>query len=161
MKTILLIFAMIVPFFCFAQTGLSGIVRTVNSNQPIEGCHVYINEYLGTTTNENGEFKLVIPEKYAGSELHISHVSYKPFILSVTELHNNRTIAMEQAAIILPEVVVSPDPWIIFQESIDEIISSAKDQTDENIYNSIVDKLEKMKPPYEAFYFKPENENRK
>ncbi len=68
---------------------------------------------------------------------------------------------MEQAAIILPEVVVSPDPWIIFQESIDEIISSAKDQTDENIYNSIVDKLEKMKPPYEAFYFKPENENRK
>ncbi len=161
MKTILVIFTLMVPFFCSAQTGLSGIVRTDKTNLPIEDCHVYINGYLGTVTNENGEFQLVIPEKYAGSELHISHIGYKTLIMTANDLKNNGTIVMEQAVIMLSEVVISPDPWVVFQESVNKIITDAKNQTDENIYNSILDELDKMKPPYQAYYFTTEKENRK
>ena len=161
MKTILVIFTLMVPIFCSAQTGLSGIVKTDKSNQPSAFCHVYINEYLGTVTNQNGEFRLIIPEEYAGSELHVSHIGYKTFIMSASDFKNNGTIVMEQAVIVLPEIVVRPDPWITFQESVNKIIAEAKNQTDENIYNSILDELEKMKPPYEAFNFTTEKSNRK
>jgi len=161
MKTILVIFTLMVPFFCSAQSELTGIVKTDKSNQPIKNCHVYINKYLGTVTDENGKFQLFIPEKYSGLDFHVSHIGYKTFKTSVNDFKNNGIIAMQQTAIMLPEIVVNPDPWITFQERIDKIIAEAKNQTDENIYNSILDELERMKPPYEAYYFKSEKENRK
>ena len=156
MKTVLVLFALLTPFLCCAQTGLSGSVRTEKTNQPIEDCHVYINEHLGTVTNENGEFQLAIPEKFIGSELHVSHIAYKTFVIPANELENNGTIVLEQAIIMLDEVVVRPETWIMFQESVDNIISNAKDKTDDYIYYAILNELEEMKPPLEVFFVIPE-----
>ncbi len=149
MKTILVLFALIAPLFCCAQIGLSGIVRTEKTNQPIENCHVYINEHLGTVTDENGEFKLVFPEKFSGSELHVSHIGYKTYAVQTNDFKNKGTIVLEQAIIVLDEIVVRPDPWMMFQERVDKIISNSKDKPDDYIYYAILSELEELKPYFE------------
>lgn len=159
MKTILVILIMIAPLFCFAQTGLSGIVRTEKTNRPMEDCHVYINENLGTVTNENGEFQLVIPEKFTDSELHVTHIGYKPFAIPASDFKNNGTIVMEIAVIMLDEVVVRPDPWMMFQESVEKIISNAQDNSDDHIYLTILNELEKMKSLSEVYSVPVETSN--
>ena len=56
----------------------------------------------------------------------------------------------------LDEVVVRPETWIMFQESVDNIISNAKDKTDDYIYYAILNELEEMKPLFEVFFVIPE-----
>ena len=156
MKTVLVLFALLTPFLCCAQTGLTEIVRSEKTNQPIEDCHVYINEHLGTVTNENGEFQLVIKEKFTGFELHVSHIAYKTFVIPAHELENKGTIVLKKTISMLEEVVVRHETWCMFQGSVDNIISNAKDKTDDYIYYSILNELEEMKPLFEVFFVIPE-----
>jgi len=146
MKAILIIFTLLAPLFCYAQTGLSGVVKTKITNQPIEDCHVFINENLGTITNANGEFQLQIPNKFAGSNLHVTHAAFKTFSKPANEIGQNAAIVLEPSIIMLDEIVVRPDPWVVLQESIKKILSNTKELTDDKIYFAILQELEKTKP---------------
>ena len=90
----------------FAQTMLSGTVQD-ESNNPIPGAHIFINESAGTVTNSNGEFRLGLPEKTSGDQLiQITCIGFKPKKVALSEL--SFPIILIEDLSLLDEVTILP-----------------------------------------------------
>jgi len=61
---------------------------------------------IGTTSGDNGDFTLKIPQKFAEQNLQISYIGYTTYRKKASELKPNATIYLRQSATELTEVLV-------------------------------------------------------
>jgi len=107
MKLHITILLLGLSIFSNAQNKISGII-TDNTNAPLFGVEVYIEELQkGTSTNENGEFQLInLPNHPV--KIHISYIGYETIIKTI-KLDQKETISNFQ----LKETVFKMDEIII------------------------------------------------
>lgn len=105
--------------FCLGSFGQSkfiytGVVRDSLNNTPIPFCNVYLeNSSIGTITNNDGNFKLIIPTK-TNKNLCISFIGYKTKKIPVAKLSGtNNSIKLSKDEIALDEVVIMPDSTLL------------------------------------------------
>ena len=92
----LLYLIILLPFLTNAQT-ISGIVKSVNNNLPIEDANIYaIRTQIGTLTNDKGEFSLQNKTK-PNDTLQISHIGYITTKIAIKDLkESNFIISLEE-----------------------------------------------------------------
>jgi len=90
---------------------INGKVINQKTLEPIPYAHIVINNTsVGTITNEFGDFKLALPNKYANGTLKISSIGFESaFIrLSSTKNLNELTIKLKKSTKFLESVVITP-----------------------------------------------------
>lgn len=87
---------------------LQGLVTDRAKGTPIDAGTVGVkNQPIGTITNASGEFRLVLPDSLATSQIVFSHLGYESQVLDASLLAGRRcTIGLNEKVISLQEVVI-------------------------------------------------------
>jgi hypothetical protein len=117
MKSVLFLIILVGITQCNRHKELSGVVRAKDSKLPIEDCHVYINKSIGTVTNKNGEFTLLIPKQKSNGSLIVSHLEFEKYIISIDKLKPNQLIELNEATILLREIIIRPEKKEVSENS--------------------------------------------
>ena len=144
MKTVILSILLSLPFLALAQVNIeiSGTVEDYATGEPLKNCHVYVSESIGVTTDENGDFKISLPEKFATTALQISHIGYETFEAEVDKISGELQLVWLRTdeLVLLDDVVVSStDPWDDFRDVIGVLRKKAEDKR--ILYLSILEEL--------------------
>jgi len=104
---------LVVLFFTvssFAQTQIKGKVSDFMNFAPIESASVYIkNTTVGTITNVEGKFAIMVPGKNISDTLVISSIGYKSYEKLISDYENGSDIFLEEDMASLDEVVLVAD----------------------------------------------------
>ncbi len=102
----LLYFAILLPFTTNAQI-ISGIVKSQNTDLPIENANIYaLQAQIGTITNERGEFSL--SKTKANDTIQVSHIGYIPTKIAITDFkRSNFIISLKEDIEILNNVEIT------------------------------------------------------
>ncbi len=104
-RQFLLLLVCLSPVALFAQTAVSGLVVDSKGN-PLTGVSVrLLKTTIGTTTENNGRFTLVVPEKTGTIEF--SNVGYKTQSVSLRDATGLLSITLQEDVGRLDEVVVT------------------------------------------------------
>lgn len=105
----LLVFLLIfIPFISYSQNryNLSGTVSDEATEEPLPYASVFFSKkHIGTSTNDEGEFQLLIPSGSSSDTIRVSHIGYEPLILTIESCQNQKSFSLR--TLILDEVVVS------------------------------------------------------
>ncbi|MEJ6792246.1 MAG: carboxypeptidase-like regulatory domain-containing protein [Lacinutrix sp.] len=118
MKHLLILFLLISSSFGYAQDGdtkntpnkdsVEGVIIDSQTNAPIESVNIVnLNQVIGTTTNDNGEFTL---KAKVNDTLHLTYIGYKSIKVRVTNdwlKFGSSKITLTELALALEEVVVN------------------------------------------------------
>lgn len=96
---LLLLVAFLLPCFCFGQSTIivQGSILDAEEGGPISHAHIGIPaEHIGTSTTQDGTFRLELNQKYEGDTLQVSAIGYhtKQFPLSMV-LDSNSTLKLQ------------------------------------------------------------------
>jgi len=102
--------SLFIYLFCanaFAQTELKSKVADFLTFLPIESASIYIkNTTIGTISNTDGKFILLVPKEFKNDTLIISSIGYKSFKMVISDFDNTMDIYLEEDVASLDEVVV-------------------------------------------------------
>lgn len=118
MKLFFILLLLLCSFFAFAQEGdtentlnkdkVEGVLIDSQTNAPIESVNIVnLNQVIGTTTNEAGEFTL---KAKVNDTLHLTYIGYKSIKVRVTNdwlKFGSSKIILTELALALEEVVVN------------------------------------------------------
>lgn len=94
-----------------AQIELKSKVSDFLTFAPIESASVYVqNSTIGTVSNTDGKFVLLVPQKFKNDTLVVSSIGYKSFKILVSEFDNSQDIFLEEDIAALDEVLIVADP---------------------------------------------------
>ena len=133
------IFTYIFLFFAssaIAQIELKNKILDLSTLMPLENASIYIeNTTIGTISNSDGKFLLVVPNEYEKDSLVISSIGYKSFKTPVDEFDNQLEIYLEEDVASLDEVV---------------LIAESRPKTGNDIVLKAIEKLSENMPdqPY-------------
>jgi len=100
----------IIHVFCvsaFAQTELRSKVADFSNYMPIVSANIYIqNTTLGTISNSDGKFVLVVPTQFQNDTLVVSSIGYKSFKIPISEFDNSEDIYLDTDIASLDEVLI-------------------------------------------------------
>lgn len=118
MKKLLYIIVLL-PFITNAQT-VSGIVKSQETNLPIEDTNIYLlRTHIGTLTNKKGEFSLnnkINPN----DTLQVSHIGFITTKIAITDLKkSNYIISLEEDIETLKNVTVTDNRWSKLKSKLD------------------------------------------
>ncbi len=86
LKNLLRVLIFFVSATTFAQTELKGTVADFMTFMPIENASVYIkNTTVGTITNADGKFALMVPEKNISDTLVISSIGFRSYETAIND----------------------------------------------------------------------------
>lgn len=88
---------------------VSGVLQEENSSYKIPYAtliDITTNKY-GTTSQENGSFKLVLPEGSDNNRIFISSLGFRDTTLNVSDLMKSKTLYLKPSNYLLPDVVVT------------------------------------------------------
>ncbi|AUC75544.1 MULTISPECIES: carboxypeptidase-like regulatory domain-containing protein [unclassified Olleya] len=109
-KSSVFILFLLVGSFATAQTEIKNKVADFMSMLPIENASVYVqNTTIGTITNADGKFVLLIPKAYENDTIVVSSIGYKSFKTTVTEFDNDFDILLEEDIASLDEILIVAD----------------------------------------------------
>ena len=107
-------------FFCIfflialnanAQIELKNKVVDFTSLLPLENASIYIqNTTIGTVSNSDGRFLLLVPNEFKKDTLVISSIGFKTYKVQPEEFDNTLDIFLEEDVATLDEVVVLAEP---------------------------------------------------
>ena len=103
---------------------VEGVIFDQKSNEPIEFATISIEgTSIGVMSNENGQFKIFMPEAYQDKNLIISCLGYKNDTLVMPYKHNKvYNIYLSEEQILLPEIVIKTiSPVKILEKAISKI----------------------------------------
>ena len=90
-----------------AQIELENKVVDFATLMPLESASIYIkNTTIGTISNTDGKFLLVVPEKHANDSLVISSIGYKSFKTPIKDFDATMEIFLEEDIASLDEVLL-------------------------------------------------------
>lgn len=108
------IFLFIGSFFAFqavAQIQVKSKISDFLTFEPIESASVYVqNSTIGTVSNIDGKFVLLVPVEHKNDTLVISSIGYKSYKTLVSEFDNSQEVFLEEDIASLDEVVIVSDP---------------------------------------------------
>jgi len=118
---LLLFMAFVSPLILIGQNyHLEGLVLDIH--QPLSFVSINIkNTSIGTISNSDGQFSLVIPEQYSKSPVCFSLLGYKTKELTVEKWE--KVIELEKTDFLIPEVSIMPDDSMLrlMQEAVERI----------------------------------------
>ena len=90
---------------------ISGRIINSKTKQPIEFANISIKgTTIGTITNMDGEFEILIPYKFKNRLISISYIGYKTYSTPILQITNNfLNIELDNIGITIDEVVVITD----------------------------------------------------
>lgn len=90
-----------------SEIELKGKIVDFLTFEPIESASVYVkNTTIGSVSNTDGKFVLIVPQEFANDTLIISSIGYKSFKTTVGTFDNSMDIFLEEDIASLDEVVV-------------------------------------------------------
>lgn len=94
----------------FSQTELKNQVFNEAMAAPIENASVYVkNTTIGTVTNADGKFNLLVAKKFEKDTLIVSSIGFKTFKTVVSEFDDTMPIFLESEVASLDEVLIVAD----------------------------------------------------
>ncbi|MGB5930281.1 MAG: carboxypeptidase-like regulatory domain-containing protein [Cyclobacteriaceae bacterium] len=132
----------LISLYAFSQEiEMSGLLIDSETNNPIEFANIgVVNKYKGTVSGLDGRFKIKFSQEFASDSLTISHVTYEPVKIPITN-SKDLVILLQPNENKLPEVVVThrktktrkigvksynPLLWVSISSEELDIIESAK-----------------------------------
>jgi len=105
-----LILGLSVCFFCvnvFAQTEIKTKIVDFSTFLPIESASIYVkNTTIGTISNIDGKFVLLVPKEFERDTLIISSIGYKSFRTAISDFDDTVDVFLDQDIASLDEVVL-------------------------------------------------------
>ena len=94
-----------------AQFQVHGQVVDSQTQEALVGANVYLfqNWRIGTSTDANGKFSLLVPVEVSNDSLVVSYVGYQEKLLSIQQ---QVAIALDPQATLWEEVVIKAEPLI-------------------------------------------------
>ncbi|QIJ88085.1 TonB-dependent receptor [Mesoflavibacter sp. HG96] len=133
LKQSLLFVFILISSIATAQHELKNKVVDFINLLPIESASVYVqNTTIGTVTNADGKFVLLVPETMSKDTLVISSIGFKSFKVPVEEFDNSFEVFLEEDIATLEEVVLNATPR---PKTGDSIVLRALDRLDRNMPN--------------------------
>jgi hypothetical protein len=86
---------------------LSGRIISKEDSAPIPFATISVNNSTSSISNTEGYFKINIPITFINDSLFISHVSYLPLKISISQFNNSSNITLQSKIISLNEVSVT------------------------------------------------------
>jgi hypothetical protein len=107
----LLIFIFLISCNTIFGQNIKGILKNADSKQPIEFANIgIIGKNIGTVTDLNGKFKLLVDSKYDNDTILFSIIGYKPLLIKISDLRINvdNEVFLEERAYEITEVLIKP-----------------------------------------------------
>ena len=124
------LFLFLITVSAFSQHELKNKVVDFVNLLPIENASVYVqNTTIGTVTNADGKFVLLVPEEMAKDTLVISSIGFKSYKVPVDEFDNSFEVFLEEDVATLEEVVLNATPR---PKTGDSIVLRALERLDRN-----------------------------
>ncbi len=102
--------SLLAAIFClnaFAQTEMKSRIVDFNTFMPIESASIYVeNTTIGTVSNSDGKFVLLVPKEFANDTLIVSSIGYRSFKTPVGDFVNDEDIFLEEDIASLDEVIL-------------------------------------------------------
>lgn len=130
MRQIVTICLILISHFTFSQAKtISGIIKDINSLLPLESVSISIpNTNLGTISNQEGRFRIIIPEN--NEKIEFNHLLYKLETYTIKQIDSEIEIFLTPKAFTLDEVVISHKPA---KELLMEAVNSSKEKLEKSI----------------------------
>lgn len=129
MNKLLFFLLMLVAPSSFAQITIKGVIKDINTQQPVEAATISAdNSNVTTISNVEGSFRIILPEGSKG--ITISHLSYKNYGIKAGEAGKELEIFLEPAGIELEEVVVANKP---VNEILGDVVSNSKKHLEKSL----------------------------
>lgn len=91
----------------FSQKELKNKIVDFGTLMPIESASIYIkNTTIGTVSNSDGKFVLLVPNEFSNDTLVISSIGFKSFKTVVKDFDNSTDIFLEEDVASLDEIVL-------------------------------------------------------
>ncbi|WP_324027124.1 prolyl oligopeptidase family serine peptidase [Maribacter sp. BPC-D8] len=110
-RNFLLIVFLFITITSFSQTTVMGTVVDKKDATALPYAYLKIDDIaLGTVTDGDGRFRIIIPEKYTNYNITLGYVGYKDLHLTIKDFiaKDGGVFAMESTNLELMEVVVTP-----------------------------------------------------
>ena len=163
---IVLLWLLCLPAFAQEPQLLRGLVLDADTRQPVPNAQVGIaGNKLGTSTNQEGRFVLRVPAAYAGTELAVALLGYRPYARPLPPLPGPELrIELKTSPTSLSTVAVSSSVTAIIKEAVARIprnypvrptrLTGFFRESDDNLANGAYDYLGEgillvQKPPYQ------------
>jgi CubicO group peptidase (beta-lactamase class C family) len=106
-STLILIF--IISHSIFGQNiVIEGVIKGSEQKEALPYANVFLQEnYFGTVSNQNGKFKIIIPEEKSSDSLVISYIGYKTQKFSISNIKNPFVVFLIEDLATLNEVVIT------------------------------------------------------
>jgi hypothetical protein len=106
-KLLSIIFVLFMGSAMFAQTSITGSVKEAKTGEPIPGANIKVEgKSIGTTTDFDGNFSFKVAQNPPFT-LEISLIGYAPTKVEITQSEQTVSVALDESATALDEVVVS------------------------------------------------------
>ncbi len=129
---------MLIPFASHAQLSITGTVLDKEGNNVVEAANVMIKSSSGkiigfSTTDQNGEFNIIISKSEDGITINVTALGFKPFTDKLTPESSPLEIKLEYGSNRLEEVVVKSDKIRAKGDTIVYNVSSFSREQDKTI----------------------------
>lgn len=110
-KQLMFLAALFFSCFGFSQIELKNKIVDFGTLLPVESASVYVqNTTIGTISNVDGKFALIVPQEHENDTLVVSSIGYKSFKTLVSEFDDGMEIYLEEDIATLDEVLLVADP---------------------------------------------------
>ncbi|WP_246130327.1 carboxypeptidase-like regulatory domain-containing protein [Bizionia saleffrena] len=130
-KYLLSLFFFAVSLSAFSQKELKNKIVDFMTLAPLESASVYIqNTTIGTVSNPDGKFVLLVPKAHVNDTLVVSSIGYKSYKMAVSLFDNTKEVYLEEDIASLEEVqlVTTPRP-----KTGNEIVLRSLEELPENL----------------------------
>ena len=110
-KKICFVFFLCFSYITFCQTTVTGTAVDKKTATPLPFAYLKIDSVaLGTVTDADGKFRIIIPEKYDSNSITFGYIGYENLQLTVVEFkeRNGEVFALKPSSIQLSEVILKP-----------------------------------------------------
>ena len=128
------LFLVCIAFSSQAQIEVKNKILDFATGLPLENASVYVqNTTIGTVSNVDGKFVLLVPSKHAKDTLVVSTIGYKSYKVPVDVANDEGEIYLEEDVASLDEVVIVADPR---PQTGNEVVLRALEKLQENMPDS-------------------------
>ena len=130
MKKISVLFLILLVNSTFSQSKtITGIIKDITSSLPVESVSIGVSgSNLGTISNEDGKFRITIPEN--SNKIEFSHLYYKLETYSIKQNDTEIEIYLTPKSFALDEVVINHKPG---KELLVNAVNASKEKLEKSI----------------------------
>lgn len=133
-STVVFICMLTTQSFVFSQTELKNKIVDFSTLLPLENASIYVkNTTIGTVSNSDGKFVLLVPESFKKDTLIISSIGYTTFKTTIEEFDSSMDIFLDPEIAALDEVLLVAEKR---PETGNEIVLKALKELPDNLPNT-------------------------